>query len=150
MPLQSMSAIQLLFHLIISVDRSLDQLWKKRNKQQKTKRILFGFILFKINIHQITNGNKHIKRDTKRYQKPLKQRMQIFQYCQHSKINHNDCPENNFALSIKCCFYFLSSGSVYAFIFSDLLIFFRKMHQPYAARKHTESGDCHKNEIRNA
>ena len=145
-----MSAIQLLFHLIISVDRSLDQLWKKRNKQQETKRILFSFVFFKIDIHQITNGNKHVKRDAKRYQKTFKQRMQIFQYCQHSKINHNDCPENNFALSIKCCFYFLSPGSVYAFILSDLLILFRKTNQPYAAHKHTESGDCNKNEIRNA
>ena len=124
-----MSAEKLIPQLVEPVDRPLNDLREPGNKQQKMEIILLMLILSVINICQIGNCLKCVKRNAKRQdqsctkQTPFLSREQItdLKRCQHAKVDHqNDNQHKPFLSDI-----FLFDRFLFFFCdpFSFLLLF---------------------------
>ena len=70
LPLPGMRGGQLGLHCSVPVDGALDQLWEKRNKQQKPSRVLFSRVAAAEAVDQITDRLKGVKADAERHDQP--------------------------------------------------------------------------------
>ena len=68
------AVLQLLFQLIVSPDRALNQLREKRNEQREPREILLRRIFAVVYVQQIAHGLERVKADAQRQQQPQRRR----------------------------------------------------------------------------